>query len=137
MKKRSRAHEAGSIEAGSSISKSIFLLIVLMGQSLTPNGAFWDAQECTEQPNRASQASTAARSSQSTPRRDSQALQGAQLTVPLPANAKLNSWLSNFVMDFPAKLLQSAVNCEICIVASGTYGYWSVAIPGKKNPALG
>ena len=34
MRKRSRAHEAGSVEAGSSISKSFFLLIASLGQSL-------------------------------------------------------------------------------------------------------
>ena len=45
MRKRSRAHEAGSVEAGSSISKSIFLLIASLGQSLGHSLA----------PNRASQ----------------------------------------------------------------------------------
>ena len=35
MRKRSRAHEAGSVEAGSSISKSICLLLIAsLGQSL-------------------------------------------------------------------------------------------------------
>ena len=56
MKKRSRAHEAGSIEAGSSISKSIFVAnrvdVALAGQQ---NRASWAAQERTEQPNRASE----------------------------------------------------------------------------------
>ena len=56
MKKRSRAYEAGSMEAGSSISKSIFFANrvdgALVGQ---PNQASWGAQERTEQANRASE----------------------------------------------------------------------------------
>ena len=55
MKIRSRAHEAGSIEAGSSISKSIVFANrvdgALVGQ---PNRASWGAQERTEHANRAS-----------------------------------------------------------------------------------
>ena len=56
MKKRTRAHEAGSIEAGSSKSKSIFFANrvdgALVGQ---PNRASWGAQERTKQLNQASE----------------------------------------------------------------------------------
>ena len=70
MKKRTRAHEAGSIEAGSSKSKSIFLLIVSMGQSalldaqsvlLGAQVAVWGAKLSHTTPNRASQAPHVAR----------------------------------------------------------------------------
>ena len=59
MKKRSRVHEAGSIEAGSSISKSMFFANrvdrAAVGSQFEPIRTSWGAQERTEQPNRASQ----------------------------------------------------------------------------------
>ena len=59
MRKRARAHEAGSVEAGSSISKSIFFCLSCRwgsrwGIRLQPNRLSQGAQERTEQPNRAS-----------------------------------------------------------------------------------
>ena len=73
MKKRVRAHEAGSIEAGSieagsSISKSIFFANridrAVVGSQIEPAGAPRDAQSSQ---NEAARAPGAARSSQSRP----------------------------------------------------------------------
>ena len=70
MKKRSRAHEAGSIEAGSSISKSIFFANrvdrAVVGGQIEPAGAPRSAQSSQIEP---ATAPGAARSSQSRPDR--------------------------------------------------------------------
>ena len=55
MRRRSRAHEASSVEAGSSISKSIFFANRVVGAFACRNRASQGAQERTGQPNRASQ----------------------------------------------------------------------------------
>ena len=86
MKKRTRAHEAGSIEAGSSISKSFFLLIVSMGQSLASQGepgAPWASKasqpEHPGHPDRVIRGEIEpARASHERPGRPNRASQGAQ-----------------------------------------------------------
>ena len=79
MKKRSRAHEAGSIEAGSSISKSIFFANrvdrAVVGSQIEPAGAPRSAQSSQIEPARAA---GAARSSQTRPNRASKGARGSQ-----------------------------------------------------------
>ena len=79
MKKRSRAHEAGSIEAGSSISKSFFfgnrIDGVVVGSQIEPAGAPRSAQSSQIEPARAA---GAARSSQTRPNRASKGARGSQ-----------------------------------------------------------
>ena len=69
MKKRSRAHEAGSIEAGSSISKSIFFANRVDGAVVGQPGRARSAQGVQSEPARAPRAT---RSSHSRPDRTSQ-----------------------------------------------------------------
>ena len=81
MKKRSRAHEAGSIEAGSSKSKSIFFCYSCRrgsrwGIRLQPNRANQGAQERTGQPNRAS---WGAQERTERPNRASEGARGSQI----------------------------------------------------------
>ena len=87
MRRRSRAHEAGSVEAGSSISKSIFLLIVSLGRSLghslAPKSSQPGDQERTGHPNRANQSAQVRarqpnRSNQGTQERKGQANRASQ-----------------------------------------------------------
>ena len=79
MKKRSRAHEAGSIEAGSSISKSFFFANrvdgVIVGSQIEPAWAPRSAQSSQIEPARAA---GAARSSQTKPNRASKGARGSQ-----------------------------------------------------------
>ena len=79
MKKRSRAHEAGSIEAGSSISKSILFANrvdrAVVGSQIEPAGAPRSAQSSQIEPARAA---GAARSSQTKPNRASKGARGSQ-----------------------------------------------------------
>ena len=90
MKKRSRAHEAGSIEAGSieagsSISKWIFFANRVDGAVVgEPNRASWGAQQRTEQPNRASEG---ARGSQMEPFEARSTPQGCQ-GQPRPSHSR-------------------------------------------------
>ena len=124
MKKRSRAHEAGSIEAGSSISKSFFFANrvdgVIVGSQIEPaaslgrpgvhKAAKSTQQGGQEQADRAirgqmdpAMAPGAARSSQLRPDRASEGGPGSpcrSATRPADrATAKMDSSSSNFVMD--------------------------------------
>ena len=74
MKKRSRAHEAGSIEAGSSISKSIFFANRVDGAVVGQPGRARNALGVQSEPARAPRAP---RSSHSRPDRASQGEPGA------------------------------------------------------------
>ena len=79
MKKRSRAHEAGSIEAGSSISKSIFFANrvdgAVVSSQIEPVGAPRSAQSSQIEPARAP---GAARWSHSRPDRPRKGARGSQ-----------------------------------------------------------
>ena len=122
MKKRSRTHEAGSVEAGSSIRKSIFLLIVSLGQSLrhslAPKSSQPGTQERTGHPNRANQgaqvrAGQPNRSNQGTQERIGQAnrnSQGAQDTQIEPPRAPRSAQSSQIEA---AKALRSAQSTQI------------------------
>ena len=85
MKKRSRAHEAGSIEAGSSISKSIFFANrvdrAVVGSQIEPARAPRSAQSSQNEPARA------ARSSQSRPDRARKCAPGSQSSHTTPDGA--------------------------------------------------
>ena len=129
MKKRTRAHEAGSIEAGSSKSKSFFLLIVSMGQSVAsqgepgaPRASKASQPERPGHPDRATRGQIEpARASQKRPGPPNRASRGAQgrdaasqdapgHSADRPAGGAgplLDSWSSNFVMDVP--------KCEHCV----------------------
>ena len=74
MRNNSRAHEVGSVEAGTSISKSIFSANRVVGAVVGAfAGASQGAQERTGQPNRASQG---AQERAGQPNRISQGAQG-------------------------------------------------------------
>ena len=123
MKKRSRAHEAGSIEAGSSISKSIFFANrvdgAVVGSQIEPVGAPRSAQSnqieparaaeaarsSQTRPNRASKGARATRASQSRPDRASK---GAQVALGAPRLRRLGAQL-------PARVPSSTARRAISI----------------------
>ena len=101
MKKRTRAKEAGSIEAGSSISKSIFFANrvdrAVVGSQIKPAGAPRSAQRSQIEP---AKAPGAARSSQSRPNRTSKGAQAALAgRSAARASPKIPRPSSDFVMD--------------------------------------